>query len=130
MSTKECIQYEKISPSAIRDIDFGAEADAVVVNSGDRCVRVYGIDVETNEFDLHHKFQDVVNSNQWSGAALSRNGDYIVAGVQSTHKSAHAIHIWDRATGHLIKILQGPKDALETLDVRFICAIVLCSMNF
>lgn len=35
------------------------------------------------------------------------------------HKASHNIYIWDRESGGLVKILEGPKDPLEDLDVRF-----------
>lgn len=35
------------------------------------------------------------------------------------HKAAHNIYIWDRETGTLVKILEGPKDPCEDLDVRY-----------
>lgn len=34
------------------------------------------------------------------------------------HKGAHNIYIWDRVTGALAKILEGPKDPCEDLTVR------------
>lgn len=33
------------------------------------------------------------------------------------NKGAHNIYIWDRETGTLVKILEGPKDSCEDLDV-------------
>lgn len=41
-------------------------------------------------------------------------------GVELTgagNKGAHNIYIWDRETGTLVKILEGPKDSCEDLDV-------------
>lgn len=34
------------------------------------------------------------------------------------HKASHNIYMWDRDSGGLVKILEGPKDPLEDLDVR------------
>lgn len=47
-------------------------------------------------------------------ASLKRK-DQIGAG----HKASHNIYIWDRASGGLMKILEGPKDPLEDIDVSF-----------
>jgi len=33
------------------------------------------------------------------------------------HKGAHEIHLWDRDSGRLNKILEGPKDPCADLDV-------------
>jgi COMPASS component SWD1 len=32
-------------------------------------------------------------------------------------KTSHHIYVWDRSTGVLIKVLEGPKDALDDCDV-------------
>ena len=32
-------------------------------------------------------------------------------------KVSHNIYIWDRATGTLVKVLEGPKDSLDDCDV-------------
>ena len=42
------------------------------------------------------------------------------------HKGAHNIYIWDRVTGALAKILEGPKDPCEDLTVRPTLSPSLC----
>jgi hypothetical protein len=41
----------------------------------------------------------------------------VSAGAGAGNKAAHAVHVWDRTTGALLKILEGPKDPTEDLDV-------------
>ncbi|KAL8277331.1 hypothetical protein RQP46_010284 [Phenoliferia psychrophenolica] len=65
-------------------------------------------------FEIQHRFQDLVNRTPWNGCGFSRDGEYIIGGAG--HKASHNIYIWDRESGGLIKILEGPKDPLEDLD--------------
>lgn len=37
--------------------------------------------------------------------------------LASTYRSAHVIYIWDRNTGSLVKILEGPKEEFIDVDV-------------
>ena len=86
-------------------------------------------------FEVQHRFQDLVNRTPWNGCGFSRDGEYIIGGASFSprfsvetrltwswdlgagHKASHNIYIWDRESGGLIKILEGPKDPLEDLDV-------------
>lgn len=68
-------------------------------------------------FEVLHKFQDLVNRTPWNGCGFSRDGDLIIGGAG--HKASHNVYIWDSDSGGLIKILEGPKDPLEDLDVSF-----------
>ncbi|KWU47190.1 WD40 repeat-like protein [Rhodotorula sp. JG-1b] len=105
-----------------------SDAHALVLNSQDRCIRYITLspfppsppsDSEDEEaaaafepppprppripyFTVEHKFQDLVNRTPWNGCA--------------GNKGAHNIYIWDRETGTLVKILEGPKDSCEDLD--------------
>lgn len=114
-----------------------------MINSNDRCIRVVRLlssppldsdDDPASPFDqpgtppptrpyripwfqLEHKFQDLVNRTPWHGCGFSRNGECVMGGAG--HKGAHEIHIWDRETGRLNKILEGPKDPCADLDVSF-----------
>lgn len=44
------------------------------------------------------------------------------------HKASHNIYMWDRDSGGLVKILEGPKDPLEDLDVRIAQVPVLWAL--
>lgn len=63
-----------------------------------------------------HRFQDLINRTPWNTLRFSNDGEYIIGGAG--HKAAHQIYLWDHSTGSLTKILEGPKDPLEDLDVR------------
>ncbi|SCV72121.1 BQ2448_4815 [Microbotryum intermedium] len=66
-------------------------------------------------FHLQHAFQDLVERTPWNGCRFSQSGDYVIGGAG--HKGAHNIYMWDADSGGLLKILEGPKDPLEDLDV-------------
>jgi hypothetical protein len=57
-----------------------------------------------------------VGRTTWNGCGFSKDGEYVIGGAG--HKAAHNVYIWDKSTGALTKILEGPKDPLEDLDVR------------
>ncbi|XP_010277147.1 PREDICTED: protein RBL-like [Nelumbo nucifera] len=59
-----------------------------------------------------HEFQDSVTRIQWKAPCFSGDGEWVVGA--SANKGEHKIYIWDRA-GHLVKILEGPKEALTDL---------------
>ena len=99
-------------------MEFDRRGTALVINASDRCIRVYTIDATNGPLILHHKFQDLINRTPWNGCSFSKDGDYVCAGAGGANKGAHNVHIWDRATGGLSKILEGPRDSLEDLDVR------------
>ena len=39
--------------------------------------------------------------------------------IGSGHKAEHNIYIWDKNIGNLVKILEGPKEPLDDLSVKF-----------
>jgi COMPASS component SWD1 len=113
----------------------------MVINSNDRCIRVIRLPLRNPAFDrsspseeempatppperpagipyfdIEHRFQDLVNRTPWYGCGFSSDGEYIIGGAG--HKASHNIYIWDRESGGLLKILEGPKDPLEDLTVR------------
>ncbi|BGP55776.1 chromatin binding protein [Rhodotorula sphaerocarpa] len=128
------------SPTAVKHLEFNSSGSALVLNSNDRCIRYIALsphppspssDSEDEEaraqyepppprppripyFDVEHKFQDLVNRTPWNGCRISCDGDYIIGGAGN--KGAHNIYIWDRETGTLVKILEGPKDSCEDID--------------
>ncbi|EPY52371.1 Set1C complex subunit Swd1 [Schizosaccharomyces cryophilus OY26] len=84
----------------------------LIMNSTDRVIRTINIqDLESPE--VEHKFQDVVNRLQWNSCAFSPTGEYVLA---TTYQMAHAIYVWERGMGSLVKILEGPKEELVDVD--------------
>ncbi|KAI3940004.1 hypothetical protein MKW98_029780 [Papaver atlanticum] len=61
---------------------------------------------------LSREFQDSINRIHWKAPCFSGDGEWVVGA--SGNKGEHKIYIWDRA-GHLVKILEGPKEALTDL---------------
>lgn len=141
IQTKEWLWTEYVgSPTAVKHLEFNSSGSALVLNSQDRCIRYITLspfppsppsDSEDEEaaaafelppprppripyFTVEHKFQDLVNRTPWNGCGVSSDGEYIIGGAGN--KGAHNIYIWDRETGTLVKILEGPKDSCEDLD--------------
>ena len=147
IANSQPVHTESISsPSSIKGLEFDMIGTSLVINSNDRCIRVYAVDelayyvkaVSACRNDgerpfrvyqsvhestsslrtflkLEHRFQDLVNRTPWNVVKFSNDGEHIIGGAG--HKAAHQIYIWDRANGSLAKILEGPKDSLEDLDV-------------
>ncbi|KAM5548593.1 hypothetical protein ABKV19_000154 [Rosa sericea] len=61
---------------------------------------------------LFREFQDTITKMHWKAPCFSGDGEWVIGG--SASKGEHKIYIWDRA-GHLVKILEGPKEALIDL---------------
>ena len=98
----------------------------MVINSSDRAVRVYVIipglaegegDSQAVPITIHelHRFQDTIGKTPWNTVGFSGDGEYVMGGAGT--KTSHHIYVWDRSTGVLIKVLEGPKDALDDCDV-------------
>ena len=58
------------------------------------------------------KLQDLVNRTMWKKCCFSGDGEYVCAGSARQH----ALYIWEKATGTLMKILHGTKGEI-LLDV-------------
>jgi hypothetical protein len=55
--------------------------------------------------------KDHVDAFKWSGADLSRDGEYICAAAVAPDK--HIIYIWQATGGHVASVLEGPDGGLE-----------------
>ncbi|PRP77209.1 retinoblastoma-binding protein 5, partial [Planoprotostelium fungivorum] len=55
-------------------------------------------------------FSDPIDNTQWEKSGWNSDGDYVIGG--SAAKSSHAIYIWSRVNGALIKKLEGPKEGI------------------
>lgn len=126
--------------SLIKNIVFSRNGQYLLTNSNDRIIRVYenllpqkGAATEldemvrgSHEFQgteklkavgskcllLFREFQDAVTKIQWKAPCFSGDGEWVVSA--SASKGEHKIYIWDRS-GYLVKILEGPKEALIDL---------------
>ncbi|XP_020261604.1 protein RBL isoform X1 [Asparagus officinalis] len=124
----------------IKNIVFSRNGQYLLTNSNDRIIRVYenllpqkGAAKELDEMErassefqgteklkavgskcllLFREFQDAVTKIQWKAPCFSGDGEWVVSA--SASKGEHKIYIWDRS-GYLVKILEGPKEALIDL---------------
>ncbi|XP_018855581.1 protein RBL isoform X2 [Juglans regia] len=130
-----------VSGSAVvKNIVFSRNGQYLLTNSNDRTIRIYenllpfkdglvaldDLDKTLNELDgveklkavgskcltLFREFQDSITKMHWKAPCFSGDGEWVIGG--SASKGEHKIYIWDRA-GHLVKILEGPKEALIDL---------------
>merc|ERR1712203_370958 len=84
---------------------------------GDRVIRVYNVsdvlDCDDDEDpEPIQKLQDLVNKTMWKKRCFSGDGEYVCAGSARQH----ALYIWEKAVGNLVKILHGTKGEM-LLDV-------------
>ncbi|KAK4424754.1 protein RBL [Sesamum alatum] len=126
--------------SVIKNIIFSRNGQYLLTNSNDRTIRIYEnllplkdglkaldeLNHESAEVDeveklravgsrclaLFREFQDSITKVHWKAPCFSGDGEWVVGG--SASKGEHKIYIWDKA-GHLVKILEGPKEALIDL---------------
>lgn len=124
----------------IKNIIISRNGQYLLTNSNDRTIRIYEnllplkdslkaldkLDQECAEQDeveklkavgsrclaLFREFQDSITKVHWKAPCFSGDGEWVVGG--SATKGEHKIYIWDRA-GHLVKILEGPKEAVIDL---------------
>ncbi|XP_076955616.1 protein RBL-like [Bidens hawaiensis] len=122
--------------AVIKNIVFSRDGQFLLTNSSDRTIRIYENrfksqdlhklvdedskdDVETlkavgtNCLSLFREFQDSITKVHWKAPCFSGDGEWVVGGYAS--KGEHKIYIWDRRAGNLVKILEGPKEALMDL---------------
>lgn len=107
------------SATAIKSIEFARRGDCFLVNTADRIIRVYdskevltcGKDGEPEPIQ---KLQDLVNKTMWKKCCFSGDGEYICAGSARQH----ALYIWEKSIGNIVKILHGTKGEL-LLDVAW-----------
>ncbi|EEB12135.1 restnoblastoma-binding protein, putative [Pediculus humanus corporis] len=105
------------STTSIKSIEFARRGECFLVNTADRVIRVYnGSEVigsgRDGEPEPVQKLQDLVNKTTWKKCCFSGDGEYICAGSARQH----ALYIWEKATGVLMKILHGTKGEV-LLDV-------------
>ena len=68
-------------------------------------------------FQLKYVFMLFVFSSVWKTCCFSGDGEYICAGSARQR----SLYVWERATGHMVKILNGTKgEVLLDVAVRLI----------
>lgn len=116
--------------TAIKSIEFARRGNSFLVNSQDRVIRVFNRDDvikfkgEGKEPEATQKLQDLVNRTLWKKCAFSGDGEFIVAGSSRQH----ALYIWERSIGSLVKILHGTKGELLVDVVWHPIRSIICSV--
>lgn len=105
------------SATAVKSIEFARRGDSFLVNTADRIIRVYDSKEvlackKDGDPEPIQKLQDLVNKTTWKKCCFSGDGEYICAGSARQH----ALYIWEKSVGNLVKILHGTKGEL-LLDV-------------
>merc|ERR1719412_2946231 len=102
--------------NAVKGIEFSRRGESFLVNTADRVIRVYNVKevLETEEENPEpmQKLQDLVNKTMWKKCCFSGDGEYVCAGSARQH----ALYIWEKSMGNLVKILHGTKGEI-LLDV-------------
>ncbi|CAL8139951.1 unnamed protein product [Orchesella dallaii] len=105
------------STTAVKSVEFARRGNCFLLNSADRIIRVYNCDDvlkagKDGDPEPVQKLQDLVNKTMWKKCCFSGDGEYICAGSARQH----ALYIWEKTVGNLVKILHGTKGEL-LLDV-------------
>lgn len=105
--------------SPIRSIQLTFKGNNVLVNSLDRSMRLFFLDqiLEPPTKDRHHPpvmhlnttFAEHVNKVQCQSACFSRDGDFVLGGMDGTD---HRIHVWRAVDGFLDLTLEGPRERI------------------
>ncbi|KAI3794562.1 hypothetical protein L1987_37194 [Smallanthus sonchifolius] len=121
--------------AVIKNIVFSRNGQHLLTSSSDRIIRVYENllplkdplkSFEVNEISemeklksvglkclsLFREFQDSITKVHWKAPCFSGDSEWVVGG--SASKGEHKIYIWGR-DGLLVKLLEGPKEALVDL---------------
>ncbi|EDO43442.1 predicted protein, partial [Nematostella vectensis] len=135
--TREVITFFRIQTgtsanTAIKAIEFARRGSAFLINCQDRIIRVFDNqivlackDQEGAEPEPIQKLQDLVNRTLWKKCCFSGDGEYICAGSARTH----ALYIWEKGVGNLVKILHGTKGELLLDVVWHPIRPIICSIS-
>lgn len=120
--TVEMVHSVKMANSNIKNLVISPNGRKLAVNSSDRIIRQVNLPDMINitnpdlwEFDIDHKYQDVVNRLQWNSVAFNHNAEFLVASTYG--QSSHDLYVWETSMGSLIKILEGSNE--ELIDVKW-----------
>ena len=118
------------STTAIKSIEFARRSGTFLLNCADRVIRVYqcqtvidgGVDSDPEPL---YKLQDLVNKTTWKKCCFSPDGEYICAGSSKSH----ALYIWEKSIGNIVKILHGTKGELLLDVVWHPVRPIICSIS-
>lgn len=110
--------------AAIRSITLSRKNEKVLVNSQDRSMRLFLMEQilaqrrvqDGNEnypvLEPVTTFTEIVNKTQCHCACFSKDGDFVLGGMEGAE---HRIHVWRVADGHLEVTLDGAKEGIEDI---------------
>lgn len=120
--TLTVVKLVRVTTANMKTLVFSVDGRKLAVNSSDRVIRQINLpDMARNpdpalwEFDVEHKYQDVVNRLQWNTVAFSHNSEFLVASTFG--QSSQDLYLWETSMGTLIKILEGSHE--ELIDVKW-----------
>lgn len=112
----------KLANANIKNFVISSNGRKLAINSSDRIIRQINLPDMINitdpslwEFEVEHKYQDVVNRLQWNSVTFNHNGEFLVASTFG--QSSHDLYVWETALGSLVKILEGSNE--ELIDVKW-----------
>ncbi|TYJ55224.1 hypothetical protein B9479_004054 [Cryptococcus floricola] len=108
--SRQVLHHIKVANASIRQLTLDASGFHLITSATDRALRLLQVDPLTLTLTAFHRFQDLVNRTPWYSVGFSGDAEYVMAGA--AHKSAHNVFIWDRESGVLVKVLEGPKEPL------------------
>ena len=121
-SLARTVHLVKVTAANVKSLCVSANGRKLAVNSLDRVIRQITLpDMQNNpdaalwEFDVEHKYQDVVNRLQWNTVAFSHSSDFLVASTFG--QSLQDLYLWETSMGTLVKILEGSHE--ELIDVKW-----------
>lgn len=118
--SKKTLYSTKVCSGVILSIRVSSSGRSIVLNCQDRVIRSLNLpdlaeaetDADKIHLEIEHKFSDVVNRLSWNHVAFSGSGEYVVASTYNNHD----IYIWERQHGSLVKILEGPKEEMGSVE--------------
>lgn len=120
--TLQLVHSIKIANSNIKNLVISPNGRKLAINSSDRIIRQINLpdminitDPNNWEFEVEHKYQDVVNRLQWNLVTFNHNAEFLIASTFG--QSSQDLYMWETSLGSLIKILEGSNE--ELIDVKW-----------
>lgn len=121
-SSFRTVHLVKITNSNIKTLEISPNGRKLAVNSSDRIIRQINLpdmlnnrDAAQWDFEIEHRYQDVVNRLQWNAVAFNHNSEFLVASTFG--QSSQDLYLWETTMGSLVKILEGSHE--ELIDVKW-----------
>lgn len=120
--TMAVVKSHRVASANIKSLLLSPNGRKLAVNCLDRVVRQLSWPDTRNhpdplqwDFDVEHKYQDVVNRLQWNTVMFNHNAEFLVASTFG--QSSHDLYVWETHMGTLVKILEGSPE--ELIDVKW-----------